>query len=99
MLGTAGVNYGTQNGASGITAGVGPIYASSSSTSYTKLNKSANNIQATVSNIVNTIANAQPISGRKNDSSSSSLSQQLINSLAKANNMSPSNKKLLQQMV
>jgi hypothetical protein len=31
--------------------------------------------------------------------SSSSLSQQLINSFAKVNNMSPNNKKILQQLV
>ena len=73
-------------------SGVGN-YASSSS-SYTKLNKSANLIQ-NASSIVANVTIAQPSTGRKKDS----LSLQLINSLAKANNMSPSNKKLLQQMM
>ncbi len=42
-----------------------------------------------------------PLSVRRKEqpSSSSSLSQQLINSFAKVNNMSPNNKKILQQLV
>lgn len=83
------------------TATNGPINYNSSSSSYTKLNKSANNIQATVSSTNSNNPMMAPLSVRRKEqpASSSSLSQQLINSFAKVNNMSPNNKKILQQLV
>ena len=78
-------------------------YGSSSSSSYTKLNKSANNIQSQISTQSQNNQMLAPLASvrRKEQQapSSSSLSQQLINSFAKVNNMSPNNKKILQQLV
>jgi len=85
-------------GPQALSAVTGAINYGSSSSSYNKLNKSANNIQAGSQSSATMNPMMGPLTSvRKKEQapSSSSLSQQLINSFAKANNMSPNNKKLL----
>lgn len=67
----------------------------SSSSSYSKLNKSANNINTS---LVGAVQNPN-IPKKKESTSASGLSKSMINNFVKANNMSPNNKKLIEQMV